>query len=51
MQFMFGLRLYGDIAGPSFEAERFTHLALAFMLVVAIFALMILPKREPHLVS
>jgi hypothetical protein len=51
MQFMFGLRLYGDIVGPSFEVERFTHLSLAFMLGVAMLALMILPKREPHLAS
>ncbi|HEU4694917.1 MAG TPA: hypothetical protein VFS23_41410 [Vicinamibacterales bacterium] len=51
VQFMFGLRLYGEIAGPSFEVDRFLHLSLSFMLVFAMLALMIVPKREPHLAS
>ena len=50
-QFMFGLRLYGEVAGPSFELDRFMHLSLTLMLVAAMIALMIVPKREPHLAS
>ncbi len=51
VQFMFGLRLYGEIAGPSFDVDRILHLSLSFMLVFAMLALMIVPKREPHLAS
>jgi hypothetical protein len=49
VQFMFGIRLYGEMAGPSFEINRFMHLSLSFMLVVAIVALMIHGRRDPRL--
>lgn len=51
VQFMFGLRLYAEIVGPSFDVDRFMHLALSLMLVCAMVALMILPRRNPHLAS
>jgi hypothetical protein len=51
VQFMFALRLYGEIVGPSFDVDRFMHLSLAFMLVVAMIALMIVPRREAYLAS
>ena len=35
---MFGLRLYGDVVGPSFEVERVMHLSLAFALVMTMVA-------------
>ncbi len=46
VQFMFGLRLYGEVVGPSFEADRFIHLSLVFMLVVAMIVLMLVGKRD-----
>ena len=49
VQFMFGIRLYGEMAGPSFEINRFMHLSLSFMLVVPIVALMIHGRRDPRL--
>ena len=47
VQVMFGLRLYGEIVGPSFEVDRFLHLSLVFMLVVAMVALMIFESERP----
>jgi hypothetical protein len=47
VQFMFGLRLYGDVVGPSFEVDRFLHLSLVVMLLVAMAALWIYTKGAP----
>jgi hypothetical protein len=48
VQFMFGLRLVGEVAGPSFEVDRFLHLSLGVMLVVAMVALMGMGGRGPR---
>jgi hypothetical protein len=47
-QIMFALRLYGDVAGPSFDVERAIHLALTIMLVVAMVALGRLSRQGPR---
>jgi hypothetical protein len=38
-QFMFLLKLYGEIVGPSFEVDRTMHLALVLMIVLAMLGL------------
>jgi hypothetical protein len=48
VQFMFGLRLYGEVVGPSFEVDRFMHLSLVLMLVVATVALMFTARHDPR---
>jgi hypothetical protein len=48
VQFMFGLRLYSEVVGPSFEINRLMHLSLSLMLVVAMVALMIHGRRDPR---
>jgi hypothetical protein len=47
-QLMFAMRLYGEIAGPSFDLERITHLALVFMLVVGMLVLAFVQKNDPR---
>jgi hypothetical protein len=47
VQIMFALRLYGEIVGPSFDVDRFMHLALVSMLVVAILAPAFSGKDDP----
>jgi hypothetical protein len=45
-QFMFGLRLFGEVSALSFEVERVTHLALSLMLVVAMLALVMTARHD-----
>jgi hypothetical protein len=46
VQFMFGLRLFGEVSAPSFEVERVTHLALSLMLMVAMLALVMTARHD-----
>jgi hypothetical protein len=46
VQFMFGLRLFGEVSAPSFEVERLTHLSLSLMLVMAMLALAITARHD-----
>jgi hypothetical protein len=46
VQFMFGLRLYGDVVDPSLEVDRVMHLSLVMMLVMAILALAIFGRSD-----
>jgi hypothetical protein len=47
-QFMFALRLYGEIAGPSFEVDRAMHLALGLILIAAMLTVVILGRSGPR---
>ncbi len=47
-QFMFALRLYGEVVGPSFEVNRAMHLALVLGTVLAIAALAPTSKTGPN---
>ena len=44
-QIMFALRLYGEVAGPSFETDRAMHLALVLTMVLAMVALALVSKN------
>jgi hypothetical protein len=44
-QIMFALRLYGDVAGPSFETDRATHLVLQLAMVLAMVALALISNN------
>jgi hypothetical protein len=46
-QLMFALRLYGEVVGPSFEADRAMHLALVLGTVLAMAALASVSKAGP----
>ena len=45
---MFALRLYGEIAGPSFEVDRAMHLALGLILIAAMLTVVILGRSGPR---
>ena len=44
-QIMFALRLYSEVAGPSFETDRAMHLALVLTMVLAMVALALVSKN------
>jgi hypothetical protein len=48
IQVMFALRLYGDVAEPSFDIDRVSHLVLALMLILAMVALVFASKHGSH---
>ena len=45
-QFMFALRLYGEVVGPSFEVNRAMHLALVLGTVLAMAALALTTSKS-----
>jgi hypothetical protein len=47
-QFMFALRLYGEIAGPSPDVDRTMHLALVLMLVLGMLLLAFVQRNNPR---
>ena len=47
-QFMFALRLFGEVVGPSFEVNRAMHLALVLGTVLAMAALVSTSKTGPN---
>ena len=47
-QIMFALRLYSEVAGPSFETDRAMHLALVLLLTLTMLVLAVLWRHGPR---